>query len=100
MTLNPLLLLNIAIAIAACYLLYRMQAANLSFTKRVFTALGLGVALGAVFQFAYGAASATVADTNAYLDIIGTGYVSLLKMIVIPLIMVSIVAPATSACSR
>jgi uncharacterized protein len=92
MTLHPLLLLNIAIAIAACYLLYRMQAAKLSFTKRVFTALGLGVALGAVFQFAYGAASATVADTNAYLDIIGTGYVSLLKMIVIPLIMVSIVA--------
>ncbi|UUZ55419.1 hypothetical protein LP419_06725 [Massilia sp. H-1] len=55
MTFNPQLLLNIAIAVAACYLLYRMQAAHQSFTRRVFAALGLGVALGAVFQFAYGA---------------------------------------------
>jgi L-cystine uptake protein TcyP (sodium:dicarboxylate symporter family) len=92
MTFNPLLLLNIAVAIVACYLLYRMHTAHQSFTRRVFTALGLGVALGAIFQFAYGAGSATVTDTNAYLDIIGTGYVSLLKMIVMPLIMVSIIA--------
>jgi len=92
MTFQPLLLLNLAIAVAACYTLYRMQAAHLSFTKRVFAALGLGVLLGAAFQFAYGAGSATVVQTNAYLDIVGTGYVSLLQMIVMPLIMVSIIA--------
>jgi len=92
MTFQPLLILNLAVALAACYLLYRMQAAHLSFTKRVFSALGLGVALGAVFQYAYGAGSATVLQTNAYLDIVGTGYVSLLQMIVMPLIMVSIIA--------
>ncbi|HEY0061093.1 MAG TPA: L-cystine transporter, partial [Telluria sp.] len=67
MTFNPLLLLNIGAAAAICYLLYRMQAAHLSFTKRVFAALGLGVALGGVFQLAYGAASSTVVETNAYL---------------------------------
>ena len=92
MTFQPLLLLNLAIAVAACYALYRMQAAHLSFTKRVFTALGLGVVLGAVFQTAYGAGSPMVVQTNAYLDIVGTGYVSLLQMIVMPLIMVSIIA--------
>jgi L-cystine uptake protein TcyP (sodium:dicarboxylate symporter family) len=92
MTFYPQLAINIAAALAACYLLYRMQAAHLSFTKRVFTALGLGVLLGAVLQLAYGAASAVVTDTSAYLDIIGTGYVSLLQMIIMPLIMVSIVA--------
>ncbi len=91
MTFNPLLTLNIAIALLVCFVLYRMQASHLSFTKRVFTALGLGVLLGAGFQFAYGAGSATVTETNAYLDIIGTGYVSLLQMIVMPLIMVSII---------
>jgi L-cystine uptake protein TcyP (sodium:dicarboxylate symporter family) len=92
MTFQPLLLLNLAIAVAACYALYRMQAAHLSFTKRVFAALGFGVVLGAVFQYAYGAGSPMVVQTNAYLDIVGTGYVSLLQMIVMPLIMVSIIA--------
>ncbi|MES2320079.1 MAG: cation:dicarboxylase symporter family transporter [Pseudomonadota bacterium] len=92
MTFYPQLALNIALALAACYLLFRMQGAHLSFTKRVFAALGLGVLLGAVFQAMYGAGSAIVTDTNAYLDIIGSGYVSLLQMIIMPLIMVSIVA--------
>jgi L-cystine uptake protein TcyP (sodium:dicarboxylate symporter family) len=64
----------------------------LSFTKRVFTGLGLGVLLGAAIQALYGAASPVVADTNAYLDIVGTGYVKLLQMIIMPLIMVSIIS--------
>ncbi|MDB5755342.1 MAG: L-cystine transporter, partial [Massilia sp.] len=63
-----------------------------SFTKRVFTGLGLGVLLGAAIQSLYGAASPVVAATNAYLDIVGTGYVKLLQMIIMPLIMVSIIS--------
>ena len=86
-----LLILNLAVALAVCFLLYRMQAAHASFTKRVFTGLGLGVLLGAAFQALYGAASPVITETNAYLDIIGTGYVKLLQMIIIPLIMVSII---------
>ena len=92
MTFNPLLAVNILVALTACYLLYRMQAAHVSFTKRVFVALGLGVLLGAALQAIFGADSATVKDTGAYLDIIGSGYVSLLQMIIMPLIMVSIIA--------
>src|SRR4051812_26898428 len=87
----PQLALTIAIAVAVCFLLYRMQAAHLSFTKRVFAALGMGVALGAGLQALYGADGAVVADASAYLDIIGSGYVSLLQMIIMPLIMVSII---------
>jgi L-cystine uptake protein TcyP (sodium:dicarboxylate symporter family) len=90
MTVN--LILNLALALAVCFLLYTMQARHLSFTKRVFTGLGLGVLLGAAFQAGYGAPSPIVAQTNAYLDIVGTGYVKLLQMIIMPLIMVSIIA--------
>jgi L-cystine uptake protein TcyP (sodium:dicarboxylate symporter family) len=85
------LILNLAVALLVCALLYRMQARHLSFTKRVFTALGLGVLLGAGFQALYGAAAPVVALTNDYLDIVGTGYVKLLQMIIMPLIMVSII---------
>lgn len=86
------LILNLAVALAVCFGLYRMQAAHASFTKRVFAGLGLGVLLGAVFQALYGAGAPVVIQTNAYLDIVGTGYVKLLQMIIIPLIMVSIVS--------
>jgi L-cystine uptake protein TcyP (sodium:dicarboxylate symporter family) len=85
------LILNLAIALVVCALLYKMQAAHASFTKRVFTGLGLGVLLGAAFQAVYGATSPVVGATNAWLDIIGSGYVQLLQMIVMPLIMVSII---------
>ena len=92
MTFDPILAVNIAVSLAAMYLLYRMQAAHLSFTKRVFAALGMGVVLGAAFQLIFGAGSPMIKHTNAYLDIVGSGYVSLLQMIIMPLIMVSIVS--------
>ncbi|WP_020652620.1 L-cystine transporter [Massilia niastensis] len=88
---NLPLLLNLAVALAVCALLYRMQASHASFTRRVFTALGLGVVLGAAFQAIYGAASPVIVATGAWLDVVGQGYVKLLQMIIIPLIMVSIV---------
>jgi L-cystine uptake protein TcyP (sodium:dicarboxylate symporter family) len=88
---NPSLILNLALALAVCALLYVMQQRHVSFTKRVFTALGLGVLLGAGFQAVYGNGATVIKDTNAYLDIIGSGYVKLLQMIIMPLIMVSII---------
>jgi len=84
-------ILNLALALAICALLYGMQARHASFTKRVFAGLGLGVVLGAGLQAVYGAGSSEIVATNAWLDVIGSGYVKLLQMIVIPLIMVSIV---------
>ena len=89
---NLPLILNLAVSLAVCFALYRMQTLHVSFTKRVFTGMTLGVLLGAAFQALYGAASPTVIATSAYLDIAGTGYVKLLQMIIIPLIMVSIIA--------
>ena len=89
---NLPLILNLAVAVAACCALYRMQALHVSFTKRVFAGMALGVLLGAALQALYGAASPAVAATSAYLDIVGAGYVKLLQMIIMPLIMVSIIA--------
>ena len=89
---NTPLILNLSAALAICFALYRMQAANAPLSRRVFTGLGLGVLLGSAFQALYGPASPILADTSAYLDIVGSGYVKLLQMIIMPLIMVSIVA--------
>lgn len=88
---NLPLIANVGVALAVCVLLFRMQATHVSFTKRVFTGLGLGIACGAAMQAVYGAASPMVPQTVAYLEILGEGYVRLLQMIIMPLIMVSIV---------
>lgn len=84
-------LLNLAVAAALLAFMYRQQAGHATFTVRVFTGLGLGVALGAGLQAAYGIAAPELKTTAEYLDIIGSGYVKLLQMIIMPLIMVSIV---------
>lgn len=89
---NIPLILNLAVALVVCFALYRMQAAHVSFTTRVFTGMGIGVLLGGAIQALYGATSPVVAATSAYLDIAGTGYVKLLQMIIMPLIMVSIIS--------
>jgi uncharacterized protein len=81
----------LGIAILICAFLYYLQKQKLSFSARVFTALALGIIVGGSFHTFYGVDSAVITSTNAYLDIIGGGYVKLLQMIVMPLILVSII---------
>ena len=84
------LIINIIGLIALIFVLYKMQKKHLSFTKRVFAALGLGIVYGLILHYAYGPNSDTISVTKDWFNIIGSGYVRLLQMIVMPLIMVSI----------
>lgn len=84
-------MLNIGMMLAMIYYLYRLQSQYMKFTRRVFVALGLGTAYGLVLHFIYGPGSQTVAGSIVYFDIVGRGYVQLLRMIVTPLVMVSII---------
>ncbi|MGL5505600.1 MAG: L-cystine transporter, partial [Aeromonas veronii] len=83
---------NLAIAAILLFFLYRLQEKHVSFTRRVFAGLGLGILFGAALQLLYGAGSPVIVQTIDYLDIVGSGYVKLLQMIIIPLIMVSIIS--------
>lgn len=85
------IIVNVAVLVALIGLLIRMQQKHYSFTKRVFTGLGLGIVLGAALQAIYGTGSEVMTQTNAWYDIVGRGYIQLLMMIVIPLVMVSII---------
>jgi uncharacterized protein len=85
------IVLNLLLALTACAFLYHQQKSKASFSTRVFTGLGLGVILGAAIHFFYEPDSLVITQTNAYLGIVGQGYVMLLQMIVMPLIMVSII---------
>src|SRR5690625_3501115 len=84
-------LVNVAILLAIIGLLIMMQKKHISFTKRVFTGLGLGIVLGAILQAVYGTDSDVLAETTGWYNIVGSGYIRLLMMIVVPLVMVSII---------
>lgn len=83
---------NLLAALVLLGVLYAQQRRHASFSVRVFTGMGLGILLGAALQAIYGAGSAELKTTGEYLDIVGSGYVKLLQMIIMPLIMVSIIA--------
>ncbi|MDN2712734.1 cation:dicarboxylase symporter family transporter [Janthinobacterium sp. SUN118] len=86
------IILNLLVALIVFAFMFRQQSRHATFTVRVFTGLGLGVLLGAAAQAIYGAGSPIIAGTNEYIDIVGSGYVKLLQMIIMPLIMVSIIS--------
>ncbi|WP_050614413.1 L-cystine transporter [Bacillus testis] len=88
--------LNIAALLAMVFVLYRMQKKYVSFSKRVFAGLGMGIAFGAILQIAFGSDSEVIKTSTDWFGIIGNGYVRLLKMIVMPLIMVSIISAMTN----
>lgn len=81
-------ILNVLILLVLIFVLNRMAKKHISFSKRVFFALFVGIVLGIVFHNVYDAD--TLAKTKDYYNIVGQGYVGLLRMISMPLIIVSI----------
>ena len=85
------IVLNFIALLALIAIIIKMQRNHVSFSKRVFTALGLGILLGAALQLIYGVDSKVLSGTSDWYNIVGRGYVRLLMMIVVPLVMVSII---------
>lgn len=85
------IIVNIVVLLIVIGLLYSMQKKHISFGKRVLTAMGAGIVLGAILQGIYGVGSDILAGTLDWYSIVGSGYVRLLMLIVVPLVMVSII---------
>lgn len=88
--------MNIVAMLGIIGVLYQMQRKHFSFGKRVLTGLVLGIIFGGILQYLFGASSPIIKASNSWFDIVGSGYVRLLKMIVIPLIVVSITSAITN----
>lgn len=86
------IIINVAVMLVLIGILIWMQKKHISFTKRVFTGLGLGLVFGIILQASYGAGSEVIAKSTDWFNLAGRGYVGLLQMVVIPLIMVSIIS--------
>lgn len=90
-----LTLINIIVLVIFIVILHMMARKHISFAKRVFTALGIGIIFGVLLHLTYGTHSNIITSTSDWFNIVGQGYVALLQMIVMPLIFISIVAAFT-----
>ncbi|USB33647.1 L-cystine transporter [Paenibacillus sp. YPG26] len=85
-------ILNVVVMLVLVGFLLWLQKKHVSFTKRVFAGLGLGIVFGVILQLVSKPDSEVVAKSTDWFNLIGYGYVGLLQMIVVPLIMVSIIS--------
>lgn len=90
-----LIIVNIVVLLLLILGLFWMQRKHVSFSKRVFSALGLGIIFGFIIHLAYGTASKVTTGSVDWFNIVGNGYVKLLQMVVMPLVFISIVGAFT-----
>jgi L-cystine uptake protein TcyP (sodium:dicarboxylate symporter family) len=90
-----LIIVNIAVLLLLMAGLFMMQKKHVSFSKRVFTGLGLGLVFGFIIHLIYGTDSEVTIASIDWFNVVGSGYVKLLQMIVMPLVFISIVGAFT-----
>lgn len=83
-------LINIIVLLLIIFLLYFMKKKHLNFTVRVLSALILGLLLGFVLRNIYAQNTDVITNTMIWYNVVGSGYVRLLQMLVMPLIFISI----------
>lgn len=90
-----LVILNLVVFVALIIGLAYMAKKHVSFAKRVFSALGIGILVGLIIHLIYGTDSHVTKTTVDWFSVVGDGYITFLKMIVIPLIFISIISAFT-----
>ena len=88
-----MIILNIAIFLAILFLLNLLFKRTQKLGQTVFVALLIGLGLGAIWQTFFDKES--LAALLDWTNIVGTGYVRLLQMIVMPLVFISVLSAIT-----
>jgi len=83
-----------AIAVFLCILafLYKQQRKNNSLSRLVLLGLVLGSLFGLSLHVVFGEANPQIKQTLEWINIVGSGYVGLLKMVIMPLVLVSMIS--------
>ncbi|MAO40817.1 MAG: L-cystine transporter [Pseudohongiella sp.] len=84
--------LGIIIFVGLLYALYKLRKPDTSLAKQVFIALAMGVVFGLFLQILHGGNIDEIRPTLTWTDLPGDIYVALLRMIIIPLVLVTMIA--------
>lgn len=84
-------ILNLILFCALLYVIYNTSKKTQSLSRKVFTGLVLGLAFGFFLQLLYGVDSDVMAQTLNWTNLVGDTYVRLLRMIIMPLILITMI---------
>lgn len=74
------------------FFLYGQQRKENTLSRLVLLGLVLGSSFGLVLQLVFGEGNPAIAQTLEWVNVVGRGYVGLLKMVIMPLVLVSMIA--------
>lgn len=83
---------NLAVFAALLFFLSLQQKKGSTLSRQVLFGLVLGSAFGLGLQLIYGEGHNAIAASLEWVNVVGRGYVGLLKMIIMPLVLVSMIA--------
>ncbi|KHT48516.1 L-cystine transporter [Vibrio sinaloensis] len=83
---------SLAIFAGILLFLYKQQSNQHTLSRLVLLGLISGSAFGLALQLVFGEGNAAISQTLEWVNVVGKGYVGLLKMIIMPLVLVSMIA--------
>jgi uncharacterized protein len=83
---------NLLVFTGLILLLMRLKKPRFSLSQQILAGLVAGVAFGFFLQLAYGFESAAVEGTMEWTDVVGSTYINLLRMVIMPLVLVMMIA--------
>ena len=89
---SAFVIVNLAVFAGVIFFLSRFRRPKYSLSFQVMTGLVAGLGYGFFLQFAYGVDSPVMGGTLEWTNVVGTSYVNLLKMIIMPLVLVMMIA--------
>ncbi|QXO18908.1 MULTISPECIES: L-cystine transporter [Vibrio] len=82
----------IAVFVGILFFLFGQQKKSHTLSRMVLMGLVLGSVFGLALQLIFGEGSPVISDTLSWVAIVGNGYVGLLKMVIMPLVLVSMIS--------
>lgn len=87
-----LIIINLIAFLSLIGALALLKKRKIKFSYRVMSGLIIGLIFGAALQLIYGTESSIITSTTDWMSVVGSGFVRLLQMIVMPLIFISILS--------
>ncbi|OEE41914.1 L-cystine transporter [Vibrio anguillarum] len=82
----------LAVFIGILFFLFGQQKKSHTLSRLVLLGLILGSAFGLALQVVFGEGHVAIKETLGWVNVVGNGYVGLLKMVIMPLVLVSMIA--------
>ncbi|HCH01930.1 MAG TPA: L-cystine transporter [Vibrio sp.] len=83
---------NLAVFVCILFFLFQQQRKSSTLSRLVLLGLVLGSAYGLLIHVFYGEGNPVIKNTLDWVNVVGSGYVGLLKMVIMPLVLISMIS--------